>query len=498
MSGDATEAVDAAQRLLSAGDPAGALEALRGYMPQLSQITRAWSVLGAAYFELEQWEQAEEAARQTIRLDPDSPRQWSNLGTILRKQGRYDEAEEAQQRALSLDRSYRRADTELAKIEEERPDESHDDGWKIRTPDGDFLGPLSGAALVELVAQGDVEPQWNARRGTGRVITVRKAIGDEACDEAVRARKTALSARPGAEAKEDTTGGPSSDASPSSSKVLVGALTAVIFVLGASLIWVLVSRDQTAGVTDRPSEEVAAKPSAEPEASPHSRSADSGAVSASPEHSPPQTRTPAVQRPEGTHQASQPEQQPAPQEPRAQPQPQQQSPPTSAPPPAVAPQREITTSNAAVRREALDAIGDLQTAVEVGVNYRDYNNYVIEAKRELRRLQSGVPSGSLWWAEIELAMYDYEFAADAWDWKFDGDGVRDFVYEGSPEFRLAMMKYGRDQLQGALMRSEPMEGFPEAGIPPTPARWMLWIDGIVQTAWASASQHIQRASSTPR
>lgn len=225
MSGDATEAVDAAQRLLSAGDPAGALEALRGYMPQLSQITRAWSVLGAAYFELEQWEAAEDAARQSLRLDPDSARNWSNLGTILRKQGRYDEAEKAQERALSFDRKYRPAETELAKIEDERKAAAPDEGWKVRTPEGNVLGPLSEEELRQAVASAEVDPSWNARRGRGRILPVSEALGPEATAEAMRGRGT----EPGEDVDSDTTASSGGDQFGGGSNLALGALIVACF-----------------------------------------------------------------------------------------------------------------------------------------------------------------------------------------------------------------------------------------------------------------------------
>ena len=482
-----------AKALLQEGKLAEVVRLLQPDVARHQDDSVAWSLLGAAYFELEQWEAAEEAARHTLRLTPNSPRQWSNLGTILRKQGRHDEAEDAQHRALELDRKYRRAETELAKIRKERKTPSEDDGWRVRTPDGDFIGPLSKTELTELLTLHQVESGWSARRGAGRIVTVREAIGDEAFDEAVRARAASASTEPEMDRQPESQKELPSTAGPIKAKLLVSALVAVIVVLGASLVWLLVTgtRHESAMIAERPATEVAVARSPEPEKPVNSPPSDSLTQSASREP----TQAPIAEEPEPSSRVTTSYPQSARQEHPEAERPHQS---TDDPAKAVPPGRQAVASSSSVRTEALDAIGDLETAVEVGVNYRDYSNYLIEAKRELRRLQSRVPAGALWWTEIELAMYDYEFAGDAWDWKFSGSGVRNFVYEGSPEFQLAYRKYGQWGLEPWLSRSEADPGIPSAGIPPTPSRWMLWVDGIVQTAWSSASSHLARASVTTR
>jgi len=193
----------------------------------------------------------------------------------------------------------------------------------------------------------------------------------------------------------------------------------------------------------------------------------------------------------------------------------------------------------------LHAIRDVETAVEVGVNYQKYPDYVITAAQKLRRLANEAPKRSLWWQEVMAALDDYEFAQDAWGWKFDSDGVRDFVAEGTPEWSLAGLKY-RGKIpkmyfhwhSGTLRRSTPFVSSepPKSGqlppgteilltssrgrsrtidgkrwvevFPPVRSdlpfsvwipfgsidpRWELSIDGVRQTAWSSASQHIRNA-----
>lgn len=64
------------------------------------------------------------------------------------------------------------------------------DGWKVRSPDGGTFGPLSDAQLREFVREGRVGQNWRARFGSGRVVSVREALGPEVCDELLRERFT--------------------------------------------------------------------------------------------------------------------------------------------------------------------------------------------------------------------------------------------------------------------------------------------------------------------
>jgi tetratricopeptide (TPR) repeat protein len=185
MAKDHQDRIAQAKSLLQKGAAAEAAGLVEPVVADDPDVGEAWSVLGAAYFELEDWQRAEEAAREVVRLEPRSARAWSNLGTILRKQLKYDAAVGAQEKALSLDRNYGRAEVEISKVQDKRGAKQ---GWKIRTPDGDYLGPVSIDELQRLVRWGEVEPKWNARQGSGRVTSVRDALGPEVCDEALRGR----------------------------------------------------------------------------------------------------------------------------------------------------------------------------------------------------------------------------------------------------------------------------------------------------------------------
>lgn len=155
-----------------------------------------------------------------------------------------------------------------------------------------------------------------------------------------------------------------------------------------------------------------------------------------------------------------------------------------------------STATDTVRTEALNTIRDLQAAVEVGCNIGQYGQYVITAKQALQRLERRVPANSLWWQEIQAALADYEFAHEAWNWKFDSDSVRHFVAEGSPEWQMVELRYKGRVPSMYFFRVPGMPAI--ADIPATPPYWQVSIDGVVQTAWAAASEHIRKAEEDPR
>jgi len=147
------------------------------------------------------------------------------------------------------------------------------------------------------------------------------------------------------------------------------------------------------------------------------------------------------------------------------------------------------TSN--LHGEALDAIKDLQTAVDVGVSYRDYRSYLISAKQKLRRLESKVPTNSVWWQEITAAMTHYEMASTAWDWKFSGDGVSQFVADNGPLYKTAVTLY-----RGKLPKVCFLHVDAEPGL--WREHWELNVDCIIQAAWQTASEHITNAERAGR
>lgn len=84
------------------------------------QDAAAWELMTRAYFGLEDWRLAREAAEKVLQLAPDSAAAHTNLALVLRRLGRLGEAERLLLQALDLDPAHDRARTELARIEQLR------------------------------------------------------------------------------------------------------------------------------------------------------------------------------------------------------------------------------------------------------------------------------------------------------------------------------------------------------------------------------------------
>ncbi len=100
-----------------------AAELLEPWLEDYPEDADAWSVMSAAYFELDDLTRALQAAQRAVDLKPQSARNWCNLGMVLRRLGKLYDAERAQYEALALDSGYDRARTELRKLHELRTGE---------------------------------------------------------------------------------------------------------------------------------------------------------------------------------------------------------------------------------------------------------------------------------------------------------------------------------------------------------------------------------------
>jgi len=109
-----------AKELIRRGQRRIAMELLEPWLEEYPEDADSWSVIAAAYFELDNFPEALDAAQQAVDLKPDSARNWCNLGMILRKMRKLYDAEKAQYQALTLDSTYDRARTELRKIHDVR------------------------------------------------------------------------------------------------------------------------------------------------------------------------------------------------------------------------------------------------------------------------------------------------------------------------------------------------------------------------------------------
>jgi len=84
--------------------------------------------------EASQWDEAKQALQASIAMSDCLPQPWGNLGICLMMQERYDEAEEALKRALVIDPNYSIAKKQLG-INLPNPDEQVlRRSWGLATP----------------------------------------------------------------------------------------------------------------------------------------------------------------------------------------------------------------------------------------------------------------------------------------------------------------------------------------------------------------------------
>lgn len=107
------ERLQAAKAALEGGQPAEAVKQLANWAQEHPEEAETWELLARAYYELKRWPAAYLALQQLTRLRPQSALAWSNLGIVLRHLQRLQEAVEAQKRALQLDPTLKRAKQEL-------------------------------------------------------------------------------------------------------------------------------------------------------------------------------------------------------------------------------------------------------------------------------------------------------------------------------------------------------------------------------------------------
>ncbi len=61
--------------------------------------------------------------------------------------------------------------------------------WTVRSPQGKSFGPFTVIELWTQLAEGNIEPEWLARRGAEAMIRVEDAIGNDMCDKIMRERR---------------------------------------------------------------------------------------------------------------------------------------------------------------------------------------------------------------------------------------------------------------------------------------------------------------------
>ena len=65
--------------------------------------TKAWTELGNAYFDTNQFEKSVSAYRKSLELDPSNPNVWTDMGVMYRRSGKPEEAIKAFDQAIAAD-----------------------------------------------------------------------------------------------------------------------------------------------------------------------------------------------------------------------------------------------------------------------------------------------------------------------------------------------------------------------------------------------------------
>ena len=71
-----------------------------------SELEEIYAALGNSYLELEQYEQAIEAQKKALEINPDYYQSWVNLGVVYRNMGDLDQAEASYNQALAIEPDY--------------------------------------------------------------------------------------------------------------------------------------------------------------------------------------------------------------------------------------------------------------------------------------------------------------------------------------------------------------------------------------------------------
>ncbi|HJN14410.1 MAG TPA: tetratricopeptide repeat protein, partial [Armatimonadota bacterium] len=196
------------------------VEILVPWLESALDDARAWQVLGAAYFELQLYDLAEEATSRAMQLLPKSALAHSNWGTVLRKLGRHDEATTAQYQALRLAPGFRRACAELRKVK-----------------DAQALGGVASPAAFDLSPYDATEPppepvdESTAEEGLCRECGVPVALGRDLCTDCVGVQASAPVAVEAPPRRQD----------PKRFLALAGAVLAAVIVVGLVLTYGLPS-----------------------------------------------------------------------------------------------------------------------------------------------------------------------------------------------------------------------------------------------------------------
>jgi tetratricopeptide (TPR) repeat protein len=117
---EAIARVERGAELQMAGKYAAAITVLRLAIESNAlsndQLAEAWTIVGLAYNEQDQFDQAIDAHKRSLGVKPDFHKAWVNLGVAQRLKGNLDAAEASYLRALELAPDYAEANASLGAI----------------------------------------------------------------------------------------------------------------------------------------------------------------------------------------------------------------------------------------------------------------------------------------------------------------------------------------------------------------------------------------------
>ena len=96
------ESIDAARKLLLAGDKAAAIDELRKTIERHPEYVPAHRYLGALLLATGDAQVAIHSLGRVVQIEPGDADDWNELGTALHSVGRLEEAEAAYRRAMSI------------------------------------------------------------------------------------------------------------------------------------------------------------------------------------------------------------------------------------------------------------------------------------------------------------------------------------------------------------------------------------------------------------
>lgn len=112
VSGD----LDAISRIYQRGETKAAIEKLDEYLKSSPKDSLAWTILGHACVDLDQYEKAEAAYKKALEINPRGFQATTGMGILRRKLGKDDEALAYYEKALAINPKYAQAYSSMTVI----------------------------------------------------------------------------------------------------------------------------------------------------------------------------------------------------------------------------------------------------------------------------------------------------------------------------------------------------------------------------------------------